>query len=183
LRTLFAKAFASWVVLLVLAVLNGGARDGFLTPRVGAYVGHLISTGILCGMIFPIAWFSVPWLGPRRASEAWLIGAVWTLLTIAFELLGGHYLFRNSWERLLADYNLLPRPRLDSCAVGEPARARVGVLAKDRSLTSRFGKGDARASRETVERNLRILWTRDDEERGDKTRVCLPKTPDDHRQS
>ena len=28
------------------------------------------------------------------------------MLTLAFEFLAGHFLFRNTWERLLADYNL-----------------------------------------------------------------------------
>jgi hypothetical protein len=28
-------------------------------------------------------------------------------MTVAFELLAGHYLFGNTWERLLADYNVL----------------------------------------------------------------------------
>jgi hypothetical protein len=36
-----------------------------------------------------------------------LIGAVWLALTLAFEFLAGHYLFGSSWERLLADYDLL----------------------------------------------------------------------------
>ena len=34
------------------------------------------------------------------------IGAGWVVLTLAFEFLAGHYLFANSWERLLADYNV-----------------------------------------------------------------------------
>ena len=28
------------------------------------------------------------------------------MLTLAVEFLAGHFLFRNTWERLLADYNL-----------------------------------------------------------------------------
>ena len=28
------------------------------------------------------------------------------MLTLAFEFLAGHYLFGNSWERLLADYDV-----------------------------------------------------------------------------
>ena len=30
----------------------------------------------------------------------------WLGLTVAFEFLGGHYLFGDSWERLLAAYNV-----------------------------------------------------------------------------
>jgi hypothetical protein len=31
---------------------------------------------------------------------------LWLGLTLAFEFLAGHYLFRQSWDRLLADYNV-----------------------------------------------------------------------------
>jgi hypothetical protein len=35
------------------------------------------------------------------------VGLYWLLLTVAFEFLGGHYLFGKSWENLPADYNLM----------------------------------------------------------------------------
>jgi len=41
------------------------------------------------------------------ASHAWKIGGVWLGLTLAFEFLAGHYLFGNSWHKLLADYDVL----------------------------------------------------------------------------
>ena len=31
---------------------------------------------------------------------------MWLVLTVAFEFLGGHYLFGQSWERLFADYDV-----------------------------------------------------------------------------
>jgi hypothetical protein len=36
---------------------------------------------------------------------------VWVALTVAFEFLAGHYVFGNSWEGLIADYNVF-RSRL-----------------------------------------------------------------------
>jgi hypothetical protein len=41
------------------------------------------------------------------AKEAWIIGACWLLMTIAFEFGFGHYVAGHSWSRLIADYNLL----------------------------------------------------------------------------
>lgn len=104
---MLAKALLIWIGLLVVAVLNGGVRNAVLAPRFGELAGHVISTGILCGVILSVAWLTIPWLGPRGAHQALLIGTVWMVLTVAFEFLGGHYLFGHSWQRLLADYDLL----------------------------------------------------------------------------
>ena len=35
-----------------------------------------------------------------------MVGTVWVALTVAFEFVAGHYVFGNSWERLIADYNV-----------------------------------------------------------------------------
>ena len=45
-------------------------------------------------------------IGPKHGYEALLVGIVWVALTVAFEFLAGHYVFGNSWERLIADYNV-----------------------------------------------------------------------------
>ena len=54
-----------------------------------------------------MGWFSIPWIAPRSVQDAWLIGITWVLLTVAFEFLGGHFLFGRPWKLLLADYNIL----------------------------------------------------------------------------
>ena len=37
----------------------------------------------------------------------WAIGFGWVTLTLAFEFLGGRFLFGKAWTELAADYNLL----------------------------------------------------------------------------
>jgi hypothetical protein len=101
------RAIVIWVLLLGVAVLNGTAREFLLAPRLGAQAGHVASTLILCAAIFVVALLFTRWIGPRSRGGAMLIGAVWLALTLAFEFLAGHYLFGSSWERLLADYDLL----------------------------------------------------------------------------
>ncbi len=41
------------------------------------------------------------------AGDAWAIGLLWILLTVAFEFFFGHYAVGQSWRELLADYNVL----------------------------------------------------------------------------
>lgn len=103
---IFIRILLAWLVLLALAILNGGFRQGALAPRLDDRAAHILSTLLLSGIIFAATWFSLPWIRPASARDAWLIGSIWFLLTIAFEFLAGHYLFGSSWKKLLADYNL-----------------------------------------------------------------------------
>lgn len=100
------RALVVWLGLMAVAFANGTLRELLLSPRLGGRIGHVLSTIILCGAIVLIAWISMPWIGPRTAAEAWEIGRVWFVLTLAFEFLAGHFLFGNSWAKFLADYNV-----------------------------------------------------------------------------
>ena len=100
-------SFAIWFLIMICAVINGGFREIVLNKRLGPKVGHVFSTVLLSVVILLTAYFSIDWLHPVTQQRAALIGAEWTLLTLAFEFLAGHYLFGNSWEKILADYNLL----------------------------------------------------------------------------
>ncbi len=103
---MLTRAFVAWLGLMVLAILNGLLRQTVLIPRMGEPAGHIVSTLLLSAVILVAAWAWLPWLGARHAPQAWRIGGLWLVLTVAFEFLAGHFLFGNSWERLLADYNV-----------------------------------------------------------------------------
>ena len=104
---MFARALGIWCVLLVIASINGALREVVLIPRTGDVVGRVISTILLSAFIVILTWLTIGWIRPGTANQAWLVGIVWVLLTLAFEFLAGHYLFGAPWSRLLADYNLL----------------------------------------------------------------------------
>jgi hypothetical protein len=91
---------------MAVAFANGALRELLLSPPLGGKSGHVLSTVILCGAIALIAWISMPWIGARTAAESWKVGGLWLALTLAFEFLAGHFLFGNSWTKLLADYNI-----------------------------------------------------------------------------
>lgn len=104
---MLTKAIAIWLVIMVLAVLNGAMRQGLLAPRFGQQAGHVISTISLCTLILVVAWLAVRWMGAASWRDAWLVGGVWLALTLAFEFLAGHYIFGEPWKKLLAAYDLL----------------------------------------------------------------------------
>jgi hypothetical protein len=100
------RALAVWCGLLVIGILNGAIRQRWVVPRLGEIAAHWISTLSLCAGIVLISWITVPWVDPRTSGDSLFIGVLWAALTIAFEFLAGHFLFGNSWQKLVADYQL-----------------------------------------------------------------------------
>lgn len=100
------RAVAIWLGILVLASLNGALRDLVMAPRLGDTLARALSTLLLCGLVLLVTWYTVAWIGPRTTRDALTVGTLWVALTLAFELLGGHYLFHKPWLVLLADYDV-----------------------------------------------------------------------------
>lgn len=103
---MIGRGLVVWCLLVVLAVLNGGARDAWLSPLLGDTVGRAISSLVLSGLILLATWLTIGWIGPHTAGQALAVGAIWLGLTLAFEFGAGHYAFGKSWGELLADYDL-----------------------------------------------------------------------------
>lgn len=103
---MIVRALVVWIGILLLASVNGAIRDLLLAPRLGDPAARAISTISLSAVVVLVTWLSIRWIGPASARAAFVIGAFWTLLTLAFEFLGGRYLFGKSWATLLADYDL-----------------------------------------------------------------------------
>ena len=101
------RAVLIWCALLVIASINGIAREAVLIPRIGDVAGRAVSTIALSVFIIIVTWISIDWIAPRSTQQAWVVGVIWVALTLAFEFLAGHYLFHNPWSRLLEDYNVL----------------------------------------------------------------------------
>lgn len=104
---MLGRAMVVWCGLLLLAIANGAAREAFFAPRVGAGLGHAISTVLLSIGILLVGWFSIGWIAPKTVQDAWLVGVSWACATAAFEFLGGHFIFGRPWQLLFDDYNLL----------------------------------------------------------------------------
>jgi hypothetical protein len=100
------RALAVWLVILLLANLNGALREVLLIRPLGPMAGRALSTILLSAIVFLVSWFTVGWIGPATAGDALRIGILWLVLTLAFEFLVGHYLFRQPWPALLEDYDL-----------------------------------------------------------------------------
>ena len=102
-----ALHLAAWLGMLVLAVFNGALREALLTPALGDTSARQLSTALLLALF--AGWF---WLLHRRwplatARQAWLVGAVWLIMTLAFETFMGRVLGGKPWLEVFEDYDVL----------------------------------------------------------------------------
>jgi len=107
-RRLFLYAIGVWFILVIVAILNGAFREGFIRPRLGEYPGHVFSTVILAAIIWIVVYLFVRTVGRGESTiDFLLIGVLWLILTVIFEFCFGHYVEGQSWDMLLANYNVL----------------------------------------------------------------------------
>ena len=101
-RTLL-KSVLAWIVILSLAILNGTLRDMVLVHALGPALARGVSGVVLCSVILAAAALAAPWLAKPPPRSFWWIGALWLVLTLAFETAVG-YAEHQSWQRLLDAY-------------------------------------------------------------------------------
>ena len=101
------RGLVVWIVIIAAEIVHGILRAVALIPIVGGFRSNQI--GVFTGslIILVIAWLSIRWIGASRNSDLMMVGSLWLALTLAFELLFGRLVMNLSWQRLLADYNLL----------------------------------------------------------------------------
>jgi hypothetical protein len=90
-----------------VAIFNAGIREKIFTRYFRELTCHQLSTLTLMILMSAYTWLIFPFLKIDQPANAWLNGFIWLLLTLLFEFLAGHFIFKNSWEKLLQDYNLL----------------------------------------------------------------------------
>ena len=114
---------AAWAGLAALATANG-LRRGLYARRLGEQRAHQVSTATLIAALLPYAGaVERRWPIPTTRAAAG-IGGAWVAMTVAFEFGLGRYVARQSWETLLADYDLR-RGRLWPLALAAVAAAPV----------------------------------------------------------
>ncbi|MGM0510732.1 MAG: hypothetical protein ACQESD_06360 [Thermoplasmatota archaeon] len=107
-QKLLLYSIGIWFVFMILAIVNAVVRETVYAPKLGEHAGHVISTVIFIALIFIVVYLFLKNINlDYTQNDLLLIGSIWLVGTIAFEFLAGHYVFGNSWERLLTDYNLL----------------------------------------------------------------------------
>jgi hypothetical protein len=98
----------TWFLFMVFAILNAGLREGVYTSFLDELRSHQLSTFTLMFIMF-MGTFLVLGISKIQLTDqqTLLMGTIWVIMTLCFEFLAGHYAFGNSWNTLIADYNIL----------------------------------------------------------------------------
>lgn len=91
--------------MIVIAFANATLRELVFIKHFSEFRAHQWSTITLIILCSIYVWFVFPLLKIQNAKQAFLIGFIWVLLTVAFEFSLGR-LTNKSWAYLLQDYNL-----------------------------------------------------------------------------
>jgi hypothetical protein len=101
----FVRALVVWLVLLLVESVHGVFRRLVLEPWIGDFSARQVSvfTGAL--LILIVSYIFIDWIRSQTARQLTLIGVMWVLLTLTFEISIG-WLAGYSWERILEDFNI-----------------------------------------------------------------------------
>ena len=97
-------AAGAWLVILVLAILNGGFRQAVLIPWLGIAAGTALSGVVLIAAVVCVTWVLLRWRGTKDAGQAWRVGAGWFAATLVFEFGFGRLAQGKPWSELLSAY-------------------------------------------------------------------------------
>lgn len=99
------KHFLFWLPMIVIAFANATLRELVFLKHFSEFRAHQLSTLTLIGLCSIYVSFVFPLLNVQNSKQAFLIGFIWTLLTVVFEFSLGR-LTGKSWHYLFQDYNL-----------------------------------------------------------------------------
>ncbi len=105
-RKFYLRVVGVWLLLAILANINGLVRNFGYGPLVSELTAHQISAVMFIIILLGVSYI---FFGSKDypVKELWLVGSLWLVLTVIFEFLFGHFVIGHSWEKLLFDYNLL----------------------------------------------------------------------------
>lgn len=74
-----------WLVIALLAVVDGIFRENVSLPVLGYFWAHVISGLIMCAVVLFVAWATLRRGRPAQEWMLWLAGAIWVSLIVLLE--------------------------------------------------------------------------------------------------
>jgi hypothetical protein len=118
---MLVRAGAVWLAIMLIAILNGAARDILLVPRLGDLVARALSCLTLATLIVVVTWVSLRWIHPASLGDAWTIGVMWLAMTLTFELLPATICFTRNGPRCWLTTTFSQRDCGSSCSLPQPS--------------------------------------------------------------
>ncbi len=98
------KTLCAWLLILMLAMLNGAFREALLLPNLSRAAAFLLSGLSLSALIVIVAVGLARWMELKTASRCMLAGGLWFSLTLLFEFGFGGLMQGKSWAEMLEAY-------------------------------------------------------------------------------
>jgi hypothetical protein len=102
----YLKAAGLWLGFLMVAIGCGMIRERFLVPGLGPLAGRALGTLLVGAIIFGLIYAYIGKLKGATQASPFKLGLGWTMATVAFESLFGHYVMGHAWDSLWDDYNI-----------------------------------------------------------------------------
>jgi len=108
-NAIYLNGIGVWLIMAVLAIINGILREGVYGLLLkNELLSHQISSFIAIFLFSAVIYLFLRFTrGTYSGTELFILGVMWLTMTVVFEFGFGHYIAGHSWERLLADYNIL----------------------------------------------------------------------------
>ena len=100
------RSVAIWFLVIAAEIIHGILRAIALVPLAGEFRSNQIGVFTGSAIILAIAYFTIRWIGARPLKETLLVGSIWLVLTVAFEILLGRLVMGLDWEKIFAGYKL-----------------------------------------------------------------------------
>ena len=103
---LFLKTSMIWLVIALMAIINGILRENVLIPNLGPHIAIPASGMMLSILVFIVTYLSFPLFGKHHTFSYLFIGVQWVFMTLLFEFIFGHYVMGKSWSTLLQVFDI-----------------------------------------------------------------------------
>jgi hypothetical protein len=95
-----------WFGIACLAVGNGLVRQNIISPLLGQDVSLPLSGLTLSIIVFAVTYITFGFIGASTKSSCLFVGALWVLMTLAFDFLFGYFVADRSWSTLLDVFDI-----------------------------------------------------------------------------
>ncbi|HET6935432.1 MAG TPA: hypothetical protein VFI72_11385, partial [Candidatus Angelobacter sp.] len=91
---MFLRAVIVWLTFMALETVHGTLRVLFMEPAMGARLARRLSFFTGSALMFLVIYLMIRWIGAHSRKSLLQIGALWVVLTFAFEMMIGRLLGR-----------------------------------------------------------------------------------------
>jgi len=85
------RSFAVWLLIIVAEIFHGILRAIVLVRFVGEFRSNQIGVFTGSAILLVIARLTIRWIRAKQPFELLLVGLIWLLLTMTFEVLFGRF--------------------------------------------------------------------------------------------